>query len=514
MKSLRRVGLLSSLLIVGVMGVLMAPLPSEAATTLTLQVDSGTPVSILGSAVTCADTVNFKNCFAVGSLVDAVGNNSRHYQVKAAPNAQPRLNIGPSRAKLTGVTFYPTSTAWGCTNAAAGSKQCAIRDENHSLKIVMTNQFNAGNLTTFSIGLRSGGNTTAGPSSTSNCGLTSTGLPALCNSQYNFVSLGGTGKFDTTTNPPVPLTGINSANVAVLKVQNSGTSGVMSWTTQLDQTSTYPTFACKTGTDSTGKTLCQPTITMNYIASLYGPDTVTLNDSNDEIGGGCNQTNNEGGTLTPQGPPCFSSSKKTKSIDDIITATFTTDTTNDQAADDDAGAVLATQCTDADHCPCADPDTCKGTIVIEMVETPAMTGLVFPFVGSGPGINDPGCQVTSTSFIPNTFCVGPTNSKGVARTSLGNLPTVGSGPWSFTADIADFPPIPNFNGQWKVDSISCVSQLNIPATYDANGVLVTPPVIFSAWTTDSGSVKLNATVTLLGGGDTVTCSYHAHKNNS
>ena len=59
MRHLRWVGLLFSLLIVGVLGGLMAPLPSDAAqaggttapsyVSVTLQVDSGTAVNILGT---------------------------------------------------------------------------------------------------------------------------------------------------------------------------------------------------------------------------------------------------------------------------------------------------------------------------------------------------------------------------------------------------------------------------------------------------------------------------------
>ena len=46
-KVLQQVGLVSTLLIVGILGGLMAPLPSEAAPTVTLKVDSGTATSIL-----------------------------------------------------------------------------------------------------------------------------------------------------------------------------------------------------------------------------------------------------------------------------------------------------------------------------------------------------------------------------------------------------------------------------------------------------------------------------------
>jgi hypothetical protein len=298
----------------------------------------------------------------------------------------------------------------------------------------------------------------------------------------------------------------------------SNTDGILTWTTQLDQTSTYPTFNCKTSTDSSGNPICQPTTTTTYIMTLYGPDTVTLNDSNDLVGCGCTQTNNAGGTLTPKGPPCFASSKK-----NVVTCDASIDTAFDNANDIDlklnpTGTVQGKQCTAADNCPCADPDTCMGTIVIEMDETPAYANLTFPFFGSGDGIDTPGCQVTATSLIYNTFCVGPTTTAGVGKKTFSNLTTVGASLRSFTADIADFPPVPQagFDGQWKIDNISCSSLLNKDAVYDSFGNLISPAVTFSTWTTDSGSTKLSASVNLGGsasqGGDTVTCQYHGHKN--
>ena len=105
MRYLRWVGLVSSLVIGGVLGGLMAPLPSEAAPTLTLQVDSGTPVNILGGTVTCP--TGFTSCFAVGGTATG-GNPSRSYTVSAAPGLSPRLNltdiVTQDQAKLTGLS--------------------------------------------------------------------------------------------------------------------------------------------------------------------------------------------------------------------------------------------------------------------------------------------------------------------------------------------------------------------------------------------------------------------------
>jgi hypothetical protein len=56
MKYLRRVGFVSCLLIVGVLGGLLAPHSSEAVPTVTLKVDSGNASSILiTTSLTCTD---------------------------------------------------------------------------------------------------------------------------------------------------------------------------------------------------------------------------------------------------------------------------------------------------------------------------------------------------------------------------------------------------------------------------------------------------------------------------
>jgi hypothetical protein len=146
MRSLRGVGVLFSLLIVGVLGGLMAPLPSEAVNattpTITITVDS-----MSGSTVLATDTETFTlndglnpptatSCPAGGPnycypLVtfesnptkSTVGPVNRQFKVMHAPNQTAKLNISdyktvsntnPSDTMvLTGVQFVPIVTAAG-----------------------------------------------------------------------------------------------------------------------------------------------------------------------------------------------------------------------------------------------------------------------------------------------------------------------------------------------------------------------------------------------------------------
>ena len=489
MKSLRWVGFVFSLLIVGVLGGLMAALPAEAAnTTVTLQADNGAPINILGSSVPCTDTANYNQCFSISSALEAVGNNGRRFKVRAAPNAQPRLNLNdrlPARGKASGVEFYPTTTAWGCNNGAAGSNNCAIRDEVHVLKVVVRNKYlAAGSGSSFTIGLRSGGLMSAGPSTSTICGLQPTGVPQLCHNQYNRMEFKGTGEFDSSTStPPTALLGVAPANPTVKSIQEANKSQTTTWTTQLDQAVQYPTNLCNTGTPSAPA--CQPTITMMYTATLFGPDFSRLNDSNDWVGCGCNHD--------PQGPPggnpaipCHSTGKKKNSCDDSIKNEFDEYNVVDLMAAEEAGAVQAVQCTAADNCPCADLDTCFGTIVINLKVTPGTAG-TFNVTGTGGGIGNP---------TPETPTIYPITTKTNGRGSLtfNNLPITGA-PWVIAE--GPFDPIDSL----QTDQINCVSQKNDPSAI--------PPIIVSSWTVNPGSDKSPLTVTQLGD-DKITCEWHLH----
>jgi hypothetical protein len=277
-----------------------------------------------------------------------------------------------------------------------------------------------------------------------------------------------------------------------------------------------------TTTNGTGQ--CKPRIIEVVRATIQGADSFRLQTTAGACGGACDATNNAGGAQTPNGPPCFANSKKTRSLQNqCLEVTFAQQEQAELVFDALSGASYPPICTE--NCGC--PDTgCSGTIEIVMDENPAVAGLTFPFIGSGPSVANPGCTTTSPTFpdafVPNTFCVDAdgTNSSGVATTPISNISPTGFNEWTFTADLANFPPVPSkngqtFNGDWKIDSIDCTSQLNVPEIRDPNtGQVIQAEVKVSDWTTDTGAEKTTARVTLLGGGDTVKCIFHGHKNSN
>lgn len=465
MRGLARVWLVCGLLIIGVLGGLMAPLPSEAVPTLTLQVDSGTPVNILGAATTCSST-SYNQCYTINTTIQALGNNGRFYKASPAPGLQPRLNLADfsaqDAAKLTGVLFGPTSTAWA-TN------------EVHVLRIVMTNTFNAApnSAGNYLLALRSGGYLQAGP------------VPLLPNNtQYDLFKFEGKGTFSSSL---VNVNLLNSANPVALSLQ-VGNIAAKTYFTK-DQIVTYPTFACL-ATDGSGK--CKPTITLTFTQTFYGPDSLVLTDSNDAIGGSCNLTSPDpgGGPAGNPAIPCHSSGKK-KSLGGDITQTFIELDAIDVAAATADGAVAAIAC--VVDCPCADPDTCKGTIVTKIRVTPTTGVLNLPFnfatVGDfgDDGINPPFTIIS--------------DKKGLGSYTLNDILPVGGGPWIIAQGA--FPPI-NANTSWDTDQLDCVSQLNT----DTN--TVTTFTIGSGPNGEKGPV----TVDKLGGDDILTCIWHIHKNSS
>jgi hypothetical protein len=338
MKYLRHIGLMSSLLIVGILGGLMAPLPSEAAPTLTLQVDSGTPVSILGPGGQACPT-GFTSCYAVGGMATG-GTPSQSYTVSAAPGLLPRLNLTDiattDQAKLTGIKIAP-----------GGSFPAT---ETHVLKIVMSNTFSAGPNPAgyYVFAMRTGGYFQAG------------GSPL--DTQYDYVEFAGTGTFCaiSTCNPMlvnVPLLNVSPSTVnrtpLSLQVGNSGNTAT-SFT--LNQVTTYPTFNCKNANNQ-----CTPDITLTYTVTLKGSDSLVLSDSNDSIGVSCN--------LIPPGPPlstpaipCHKGGKAQSPSTDIGTQ-FAQDNVVDNSAAAAVGAVPGTPCTV--NCPgVTDIGNPMGTITI------------------------------------------------------------------------------------------------------------------------------------------------------
>lgn len=474
MRHLKKAGLLSSLSIIGVLGGLIAPLPSESSSTsLTLQVDNGSPVSILGGTGACPSGYN--QCFSITSTPQAFGNNGRAFRALAAPGTSStgtKLLINDTAAsdafKFTGIQIAPTSTSsWPNT-------------ETHVVKIVMTNTFDAnpngsGN---YVVALRTGGY------------LKAAGTSPIY-TQYDWLEFKGTGTFSPSL---VNVNLLNTANPTPLKLQVGNQATATYFT--LNQVVAYPTFGCDA--DGTGPgTQCKPVITLTMTVTFYGPDSLVLTDSSESIfGGPCKLTPADSGVTEPTGNPipCHAEGKK-KNQDEIITGQINTGNTTDVTESQQAGAVAYVQCTEADNCPCADPDACFGTIVINLKVTPGTAG-TFNVTGTGGGLGNP---------TPETPTIYPivTRANGRGSITFDNLPTVIGGPWVIAE--GPFPPIDSGHF-WETDQIGCVSKLNDPEAI--------PPIIVTTWTINSGPDKSPLTVTQLGGGDTLTCGWHLHQANS
>jgi hypothetical protein len=477
MRSLRWVELVFSLLIVGILGGLMAPLPSEASSTsLTLQVDSGSPVPILGGTGTCPS--GFNQCYLVNSTPVAFGTNSKGFKVLPAPGTLgtlPKLLINDTSQdaiKFTAVQIAPTSTSsWPNT-------------ETHVVKIVMKNTFDAspnaaGN---YVFALRTGGYLKAG------------GTVSPLYTQFDFLRFEGTGTFSPTlVNVPLLNKAPATTNLTPLTLQVGNQATATYFT--LNQVVTYPTFACDADGGASG-TQCKPIITITMTVTFYGPDSLVLTDSSEAFGGGPCKLTPADGVDSPTGPvlPCHSSGKK-KSTDDSITQQIINSNNIDvtTATTDEPDAVRAVQCVEADNCPCADLDDprCAGTIVHIADVTPA-TIQTFPFTAVGPGILSPNYTIT-------------TDANGDGSKQFSPLPAVGQGPWTFVK--GEFP-LADPTHRYDLDSISCVSTLEplAPLVIKADG--------FTTWTADSGSEKLSVTVHTLKGGDTLTCTWHIHKSST
>jgi hypothetical protein len=158
-------------------------------------------------------------------------------------------------------------------------------------------------------------------------------------------------------------------------------------------------------------------------------------------------------------------------------------------------------CTPEDNCPCADPydEKCAGTIVHILDTTPdkATTGQNFNFTASGPGITCPECA-------PSLYGI-TIGSAGIGSKTFTPLPALGGGNWVFRNGV--FPQIGDgTKWYWDVDSILCESLLEptetkLASKYDG----------LTTWEADVGSEKTTFRVLTMKGGDTVTCTSHAHQ---
>src|SRR5262245_53341624 len=215
-------GLVSALLSFGALAGLIAPLSAHASgVSLTIQVDNGTPVSVLGSSGACPSGYN--QCFLTTPTM-ATGNNGRGFNVLAAPGTLAtgtKLLINDTASadafKFTSVSIAPSTPTSGWSNS-----------ETHVVKIVMSNRFDAapnssGN---YVVALRSGGY------------MQGAGAAPIV-TQYDFLKFEGTGTFSPSL---VNVNLLNSTNPNPLQLQVANQAPATYFT--LNQLVTYPTFGC------------------------------------------------------------------------------------------------------------------------------------------------------------------------------------------------------------------------------------------------------------------------------
>lgn len=283
MKYLRWVGLMPSLLIVGQLGGLLAPLPSEGAPpskapTVTLKMDSGTTIAVnttLLSSCPAGDiTLGYNYCYSVPTG-QRVGTSPKQFQIQ--PNGTPRVRVadknGQDKMSLTGVKFVPVGS-WPNT-------------EVHTLTLTVSGTFdattdgvngptiNASNAGILVVALRSSGEFNA------NSGSDSVG---------NIITLTGVGTFSAAnTNKPIlsrsnPTDKVGTKNLSPLSFTIAGPAATadINWggTSNTDmgqQDPYYPQFDCKRDYGSpTNAAACRPTITQTLVATIKGPDTLKV----------------------------------------------------------------------------------------------------------------------------------------------------------------------------------------------------------------------------------------------
>lgn len=514
MKYLRHIGLVSSLVIGGVLGGLMAPPPSDAGTpTVTLQIDNGTIANIPLS--NCTVPSGYTACFALqtGGTFSGTGpaGVTRSFTIKNYLGALPRLLVTDSNGSgldnltFTTVEFAPAGTppvTWGSVAANTGCPTCTppTYGEVHVLKVVITHKFD-----------RPGGENprTVGTTGRYQFALRTSGMfkgnLSGASGSLDFVKFEGTGQFGSTSattpllNPfPSGAPACNTANsqpspldvnyCPLRRTIASTTAPTSSFSTNpaLEQVNLtgnpYPSYFCDNGNADSTKA-CTPTITLKLTATLNGPDSWIFASSSEGSGGSCNLTSPDpgGGPSSNPALPCHSNGKK--NLNNLMATYFDNQESADVAAYSGEGAESTQACV-GDACGCRDPDVCKGTIVTVARVTPA-TAAVFPFIATGEG---------TTNFNITT------NTSGQGSFTFSDLLTFAGGPWIIAAGA--FPPVGN--GVWETDQIACVSQLNT----DTN--TVTTFTIGSGTNGEKGPVIVNQ----LGAGDTLTCSWHIHKNSS
>lgn len=292
MRSLRWVGLVFSLLIVGVLGGLMTSLPSEAAPptappTLKLQVDTGSTLTLTTTLSTCLAgdiSAGYNYCYAVPTG-GTVGTAPVRFTVMA--NGTPRVRLadknGQDKMSLTGVKFVPvvvSLTQWP-------------NNVSHNLTLTLSGildattdptagnaTINATNAGIYKWAVRSGGefNANVGSDSVNNTlDLRGKGTFSLANTDKAILS---------TSNPTTPTDRRGTKNLTplVFDIKGPAATADINWggLNNLDMGQVdpfYPEFDCRRNygpVATQNPNACRPTITQTLVAKIYGMDTLKV----------------------------------------------------------------------------------------------------------------------------------------------------------------------------------------------------------------------------------------------
>jgi hypothetical protein len=305
MKYLRHIGLVSSLVIGGVVGGLIVPLSSEAGTPaagtleLTLKVGSDSTKSILitsggtpapgtctaaegtgagGSGYTSCWNVNTSNTIWYGTA------GRRYRVVRADPNVAGRFrvadSVGQDKMSLVGVKFEPEfTTAYPDTVTLILTERNVFDSNTNVANATDTSDLKPGK---YSWIVRSAGEFSA---------------PSGQDAVNDSVTFTGRGKFEGSTFVPILSPAGSAHNTADLVFSVSGPvddPGPLNYdgnsNTSLGQEPTYPQFICIRSGDTT---TCKPEIILTMTVSLVGPDSLKVTGGFETFCAQCELTDEE-----------------------------------------------------------------------------------------------------------------------------------------------------------------------------------------------------------------------------
>ena len=324
MRYLRWVGLLSNLLITGVLGGLIAPLPSEAAQptlkTLTIKIDgitlnhsSGNFLNLASSTCSASDiTLGYNFCYAINTNAQTLYTGgqarvpavtgplqpARKYKIMNATGAVARLRLsdknGQDGVSLAGMVIAPELTNW--TTLANNT------DETHTFEIIITTKLdattnptsstpnapiNVNNAGTYVWAMRTGGEFNAQPvfqAGAVNCTVSAANNDGHCDAIRDNTTFAGKGTFslnNTNVNVLRPAGSANNTQTLSFTVQGPHSNPDVHWdglnNTDMGQVNlTYPSFDCRNNYGGGDVTKCTPTLTLTQAATTKGPDKLVV----------------------------------------------------------------------------------------------------------------------------------------------------------------------------------------------------------------------------------------------